>query len=157
MQPAADVYVINVLPSEIPETSPDAEPTVAIVVLLLLQVPPVTASLNVDEAPVQKSVFPEIADTGFTVTVEVAIHAVGAVYVIIVVPPVIPVTVPDVPTVATPELLLLHPPPAVASVRFVDSPSQTLAVPVTDAGNGLIVTVVFPSVPQHPVADKARK
>jgi len=58
-----------------------------------------------------------------------------------VVPAVTPVTTPLlVPMVATVVLLLLHEPPAVASLSVVVRPEQTLAVPVMEAGNGLTVT-----------------
>jgi len=41
-----------------------------------------------------------------------------------------PVTIPDVPTTATPPLLLLHTPPDPASVKAVVLPTQTTGVPV---------------------------
>jgi hypothetical protein len=144
VQPAVVVYVTKVVPEAIPKTVPVAEPIVAIEVLLLLHVPPVTASVKVDVAPAQTSVVPEIEVIGLTVITVVAIQFVGAVYVIIAVPPVTPFTVPDVPTVAMPVLLLLHVPPDVMSLKVVDVPAQTIVVPVTDAGNGFIVTVVLP-------------
>ena len=56
-------------------TIPVNEPTVAIVVALLVQVPPVTASLSVAVDPMHIIAVPVIADgTGFTVTVFVAIQ-----------------------------------------------------------------------------------
>ena len=59
-----------------------------------------------------------------------------------------PVTIPDdVPTVAIPVLLLLHVPPLVASLRVVVKPMQTVAVPLTDAGNGLTVTTTVATQP----------
>ena len=45
-------------------------------------------------------------------------------------------------TVATPGALLVHVPPEVASLKVVVSPTQTAAVPVIAAGNGLTVTIV---------------
>ena len=47
VQPVGKVYVITGKPWEIPVTTPDEEPTVASNVLLLLQVPPGEAELNV--------------------------------------------------------------------------------------------------------------
>ena len=44
-----------------------------------------------------------------------------------------PVTTPEVPTVAIPVLLELHVPPVVASVRFVEYPSHTPVTPVIGA------------------------
>lgn len=57
-------------------------------------------------------------------------------------PAVTPVTMPvPEPTVATPVLALLHPPPVVASLNVVVCPAHTLSVPVIVAGRGLTVTV----------------
>ena len=64
---------------------------------------------------------------------------------------------PFVPTVATDPLLLVQVPPEVASVRLVVKPAHTVAVPVTDAGTGLIVTVALPCAPHRPPADRALK
>ena len=60
------------------------------------------------------------------------------------VPIVVPlaVTVPSVPTVATVVVVLVHPPPEVASVSAVVAPSHTLAVPVMAAGCTFTVTTV---------------
>jgi hypothetical protein len=64
------------------------------------------------------------------------------VYVIVAVPPEIPVTTPvDEPTVPMAVALLLHTPPDVVQPSVVVLPTQTVAVPVIDAGNGLTVTV----------------
>ena len=66
-------------------------------------------------------------------------------------PDVRPFTTPEVPTVATAVLVLLHTPPEVASVNVVDEPAFTVAVPVIvpATGNGLIVIVeVAAAVPQ---------
>jgi hypothetical protein len=60
------------VPVAIPKTTPLAEPIVATDVLLLLQVPPVTASLRVVVAPAHKEVVPVMAvGTGLTVIVVV--------------------------------------------------------------------------------------
>ena len=50
-QPVASVYVMLTLPPATPVTIPLAEPTVAIIVLLLVHVPPVGVELNVIVAP----------------------------------------------------------------------------------------------------------
>jgi hypothetical protein len=61
--------------------------------------------------------------------------------VIIGLPAATPVTIPLlVPIVARVTLLLVHVPPAVASVSVVVKPTHTLAVPLIDAGSGLTVT-----------------
>ena len=46
------------------------------------------------------------------------------------VPATAPLTMPDVPIVATVVLLLLHTPPVVASLNVVVEPAHTVAVPV---------------------------
>ena len=51
-----------------PVTSPE-ELMVATVVLLLLQVPPLSASLSVVVRPVHNAAAPVIGDTGFTVSI----------------------------------------------------------------------------------------
>ncbi len=64
------VYVIVVTPVVKPVTTPD-ELTVATTGLLLVHVPPVTASVNVIVCPMHRAVAPIIvpADEEFTVTV----------------------------------------------------------------------------------------
>ena len=58
------------------------------------------------------------------------------------VPADMPVTTPVLPIVATPELLLLHTPPALALLNVIVDASQTVVVPVIVPafGNGLTVT-----------------
>jgi hypothetical protein len=55
------------------------------------------------------------------------------------VPAATPVTMPDVPIVATPVLLLDHVPPLVVDDRVVVAPTHTEAAPVIAAGSALIV------------------
>ena len=50
------------------------------------------------------------------------------------VPALAPVTIPLVPTLAMEVALLLHVPPAVASLSVVVNPWHTVNVPVIDAG-----------------------
>jgi hypothetical protein len=70
-----------------------------------------------------------------TVTIVVALHPVPVEYVIVVVPPEIPLTTPEEePTVPTAVVLLLHVPPEVASAKVVVAPTHTDVVPVIDAG-----------------------
>ena len=73
------------------------------------------------------------------------------------IPVVIVAIAEPVPTVAISPLLLLHVPPPTASVKLVDDPIQTLVLPDIAEGNGLIVTVTLPGVPQHPLAESALK
>ena len=68
--PQPVLYVIVTAPPTRPLTTPVAAPTVAIAVLLLLHVPPLTASDNVVLLVAQKLVAPVIdAGTGIIVTV----------------------------------------------------------------------------------------
>jgi len=53
--------------------------------------------------------------------------------------------------------LLLHVPPLVVSVKTPGVPTQFAAGPVIFGGNGFMVTVTLPSVPQQPDADWALK
>ena len=74
------MYVMFALPAAIPVTIPDVAFTVATDVLLLVQVPPVTASLNVVVLPAQTDALPEIAaGVAFTVTYDVVEHPPGSV------------------------------------------------------------------------------
>jgi hypothetical protein len=68
----------------------------------------------------------------------------------IVVPAVIPETIPvPEPTVATVMLLLLHVPPDVILLSVVAAPAQMAIVPVIAATDGFTETVTVP-VPVHP-------
>jgi len=61
--------VMTGVPAEIPDTMPDDASTVAIVVLLLVHVPPEMACANVLDAPTQAFVIPVIpASAALTVT-----------------------------------------------------------------------------------------
>src|ERR1017187_5057910 len=51
-----------------------------------------------------------------------------------------PVTIPVGPTLAIPDALLLHVPPAVISLKDVVKPAHTVSVPNMAVGNGLTVT-----------------
>ena len=109
----------------------------------LLHTPPLVALNSGVVADGQTVNVPTTGPTvrnGFTVTMAVAIHPVGNVYVMVDVPvngP--PVTTPVLLTDAITNILLLHVPPP-ASVNAVVSPTHTLSVPVIADGNGLTVT-----------------
>ena len=63
-----------------PVTLPELVPTVAIVVLSLVQVPPAVASVNIVDNPKHTFVIPVIAEgKGYTLTVVVALQPVGSV------------------------------------------------------------------------------
>jgi len=66
-----------VVPYDKPDTMPDVMPVVATAVLLLVHVPPFTASLKVTGEPTQILAGPEMAEGGgTTVSVVVAVHPV---------------------------------------------------------------------------------
>jgi hypothetical protein len=122
-------------------TTPDAEPTVAIVVLPELQVPPVVALLNVVVAPEQIVDAPEmLPGTPMTVTVVVGAVPQPFEYVITAVPGVPPVTEPvSEPMVAIDVLLLLHVPPVIPSLNVRVAVVHTFERPLI--GPGLFKTV----------------
>ncbi len=62
------------VPAETPFTIPVPVPTVAIVVALLLHVPPTVAFDNAVVCPIQTTVLPVIGDNALAVTVLVAIQ-----------------------------------------------------------------------------------
>lgn len=135
--------MICVTPAATPVTTPVEEPTVAIDPLPLLHVPPAVASVRLDVEPAHASVVPEIpTGNGLTVIGVVVIQPVPIVYVIVALPVATPVTTPPVLTIAVAISLLLHAPPAVASVTLVVKPRHTFPLPVIAAGNGLMVTGV---------------
>ena len=83
IQPVGKVYVIIALPVDDAVTTPVAEPTGAIPLLLLLHVPPVVASLRLMTRPAQPLARPVIfAGSGLTVNSSVAVQPAGNVYVI---------------------------------------------------------------------------
>jgi hypothetical protein len=80
---------------------------------------------------------------GSTVTVTVAGEQPPVrVYEIVVVPAPIPPTMPEVPTVPTAVLLLLHTPPEEASLNVIVAPAQRENVPIITAGIGYTVTII---------------
>ncbi len=136
------------VPAEIPRTTPD-ELIVATVVLLLLQVPPETPSTSVVVTPGQTVVEPEMLPADgvvFTVMDCVAVavpQLLVAVYEMVTVPAVTPLTTPEAFMVAIAVLLLVHVPPATASDKVTVAPVHSVEVPVIvpALGAGLTVTV----------------
>jgi len=125
-------------------------PIIATSVLLLLHVPPLTPSLNVELNPAQILETPVI-EAGDTIVVIVAVAALPhpVEYVIVAVPPTPPVTIPVAePTVAIDVLLLLHVPPLVTSDNVVLNPAHTLGEPDMPPGVASVVIVVVAAVPQ---------
>ena len=124
---------------------------VPIVAGKLLQLPPVTGSLNVTHVPTHSDDGPRIAvGDGLTHTVVVFWQPVGKVYIIGVQPNVVPpVRRPDTGSiVAMAGNVLVQPPPVVASLSVIVLPMHTAVGPVIGAGNGL--TVITPVI-KHPV------
>src|ERR1043165_5726673 len=116
------------LPANTPPTTPVDEPTVAVAISLLLQVPPVVVLLRVVTPPSHTLAVPVVAAIGFTVTIVVTLHPVESAYVTLVVPLATPVTIPLAdPMVATAVLLTAHVPLGVALLSVVAEPAQTLA------------------------------
>jgi hypothetical protein len=74
MQPEASVYVTEELPTLTPVAIPVVDPTVAMLVLLLLHVPPAEASYKVVIPPAHTLPFPVIGSIALTVTAAVALH-----------------------------------------------------------------------------------
>ena len=156
--PVDNVYVIvadppvNVTPPAIPVD----KPTVAIEVLLQIQVPPPGTSVKGVVAPPQTVIgTPLLIAPGNTliVTTALAVQPPGAVYVIITVAVAdtrLAVTTPVVsPMEATGGLLLSQVPPVVRSVKVVVSPAQICRVPPMADGAGftVITTVELQPVP----------
>ena len=136
------------VPPEIPDTTPVGE-TTAIAVLLEDHVPPVVASVNVAVKPWQTSVAPAIAaGNGLTVTGAFEEHPAAVIYVIVAVPPDIPVTTPVVaPIDATIALLLLHVPPPIELDNAVVLPTHTCIVPEIE-GKPFTTTVAIAEQPE---------
>ena len=122
-------------------TQPVTLSIVATAPLLLLHVPPGVGSLRQLPKPIQIPSVPVIGPgLGFTVTVVNDIQPRGDDAMIVVVPFVLPVSIPvDEPMVATVVLLLLQVTPAVASVNAIVLPTHTAVGPVI-AAVALMVT-----------------
>ena len=116
--------------------------TVAIDVLLLLQLPPGVASASVVVYPLHILGVPVIAESAFTVIGNVDPQPVGRVYVIITVPAAPPVTTPvDDPMDATDVELLPHVPPPGEQLNVADKLPHMVLGPLMAPGCGLTVIV----------------
>lgn len=124
-----------------PVTMPVVEPTIAIVVLLLLHVPPPT-SLNDVVEPEHTVSVPSIAvGKGSTVNTAVIRQPVDKVYVTVSNPGVTPFAMPVPPPIVALPLLSVHVPPVAASLKFVVDPTHTDKIPFIAPGNALTVTI----------------
>ena len=133
------------MPGATPVAVPVDGSMVAMVTLLLLQVPPMVASVNEVVDPTHTAAPAGNMATGvmLTVTSLVAEQPEAVVYDMVAAPALIPVTVPEVPTLAMPGLPLLQVPPGVASASDAVPPTQMLmgVAGVIDDGFGLTVRV----------------
>ena len=136
------------VPAATPVTTPVVL-TAAVPGALLLHVPPTTELPNARVAPTQ-TVVPPVILPGAASSVNGKVATQPAVYDIVTVPATRPVTTPDVLTVATVGLLLLHVPPLDAMLNGVLEPTHTDVAPDMVPAPEDIVTVVVASVP-HPV------
>jgi hypothetical protein len=111
------------VPNAIPVTPP-LVPTVAIVALLLLQLPPPVADANTEVNP--RQIFPEpviAAGRACTVSKVADLQPVLSVYVMPAVPAAAPTTNPEeLPSSATAVLPLVQEPPAGAQMNVDDKP-----------------------------------
>jgi len=132
------------VPAVMPEIVPVAVSIVAIAVCVLLQEPPLVASLRAVLFPAHTCIVPVIAGgSGFTVTTPVAgAHTSGREKVIVAVPGNSPATMPVIaPTVAIAVLLQLQLPPLVPSDNVAVVPAQMVKIPEIVVGVGLTVIV----------------
>ena len=114
-------------------------------VLVLLHVPVAGLLLSVVVAPAHTAIVPLIgAGSGFTVITAYCCVSVGRVYVIVVVPASMPVTIPvDAFMVPTAVLPLVHVPPVGEQCSAVAEPLHTVIVPVITPGRQFTVTVAY--------------
>jgi hypothetical protein len=122
--------------------------TVALAVLLLLHVPPLTLSVSVIVAPSHTLEDPDIVPaTGSGLTVIMVVVAAAPqpfviVYEMVTVPALTPVTSPAEFTEAMPVLLLLHVPPPTDAVSVADAASHTVPAPDIEPADGRGLTVM---------------
>ena len=131
-QPNGVVYIILATPAATPVIFPVLISAVAMDVLALLHVPLGVASVNDVMLPWQTEVIPEMAVSGFTVTVAVTAQPATVAYVI--------TDVPEFPVVIVP---LLAPMAAIAGLPEPQVP------PLTELLNVVVLpwhTVVFPAI-----------
>lgn len=143
------VYVMIVVPgggvADMPVTRPVPKPTVAIAGLLLVHVPLGTGWLSVVVNPSHTLNVPVIATgAGVTVTTIVDVQPALNAYVIVVVPGLIPVTMPVAePIVPTDGVLLAQLPPGVLFVNVICEPTHTLVGPtIGAAAETTVITMV---------------
>ncbi len=114
---------------DVPASSVPPGPVTATTPLVAVHTPKGVMSLNTVRKPAQTVVIPVIgAGSGLTVTVVVAMQPVVNEYVITALTPpgLLPVITPPLVIGADMPLLVLHPPPGVASVSEILEPTHTV-------------------------------
>jgi hypothetical protein len=136
------------VPPAIAVTTPDETSTVATDAFPELQVPPEVEFVSVVFAPWQSVAVPRIDNgNGETLTTVVTRHPPGAVYVIVDVPVLIPVTTPSGVVFAMVGCELENVPPVVAFVSVIERPTHNVDDPAIAAGSGLAVTIAVAAQP----------
>jgi hypothetical protein len=147
------VYVTMQTPAETPVSKPDDGEIVAMLTLLLVQIPPGVVFVSVVDRPGHKlntpaigATVPELADT---LTTLVPLHPDESSYVMIAVPTEIPVTSPDETlTVATAALLLVQTPPPDVQLKCKVVPTHVVFEPAIASEPTLTVTVFVEEQPE---------
>lgn len=137
-------------PPDPPATKlPDTIPMGASVMLVLVHVPPAGVAVSVAGLPTHTEEGPPMVE-GVALTVTTRVVAQPLRFdrkVITDVPAAIPVTIPEVPTMALAPSLLQTPPPVVLLVSVVVAPSHTEATPPMALGGLLTVMVTVARQP----------
>jgi len=147
-QLSALVYEIVVVPGRIPPTLPEVAPTVAVVDVLLLHVPPVVTSARSVADPIHVCNVPVIEEgIGLTVTTIVVLQP-ATIYVIVDVPAMTPDISPDPAVVAMDVAPLDQMPPVVRSDSVTTEPAHTTPLPDIEEGTGFTDTVIDRAQPE---------
>ena len=129
------------VPAATPVTTPVAEPTIALDVLLLTHVPPDSAFVSVAEAPMHTVDGPEIVPGEVDTVTTVAVEQPVSVYVIPAVPAATVVSTPEAePTEATDIFPLDHVPPEGMPESAEVPPAHTVPAPLIAVGEAFTVT-----------------
>ena len=117
--------------------------TLAVLLLLLLHAPPVTASVNAVLLPAHTLAVPASGNgVRFTVTMALAAQPVAVTTKeMVAVPAAPPVTVPVPVTVAIPVALLLQVPPVVPSASAIVFPAHMAMPPLMASGAGFTLSI----------------
>ena|ERR1043165_2853550 len=137
------------VPEATPVTMPEPEPTIAIVPLLLIHVPPEVLPVSVVVRPAQTVLVPDMEDgVTFTEKATVREQPPDIVYIMVVVPRATPDTRPLADTGAMELLPLLHVPPVLAQLSADVPPRQALEVPFIGSIGFIVIVFVTAQVPR---------